>query len=99
MLLLSLMHHMSIGLFRFLGAFGRSMVIANTMGAFTILITFLLGGFVIAKGEDFSHRCVHHGEIYRWLCKFLLQHPNFICFEWHKVQAGHVCVQASYIVL
>ncbi|CAK9221411.1 unnamed protein product [Sphagnum troendelagicum] len=49
MLLLSLMHHMSIGLFRFLGAFGRSMVIANTMGAFTILITFLLGGFVIAK--------------------------------------------------
>ncbi len=80
MLLLSLMHHMSIGLFRFLGAFGRSMVIANTMGAFTILITFLLGGFVIAKGEDFSHRCMHHGEIYRWQCKLLLQHPNFICF-------------------
>ncbi|KAL8152023.1 hypothetical protein V2J09_021831 [Rumex salicifolius] len=46
-------HHMSLSLFRVLGAIGRSMVIANAVGILSLLLVFVLGGFVIAK-QDIS---------------------------------------------
>lgn len=49
MLLLFLMHQMAIGLFRLIGALGRTMVIANTFGSFALLTAFVLGGFILAK--------------------------------------------------
>eukprot|EP00897_Mesotaenium_endlicherianum_P002106 jgi/Mesen1/1923/ME000145S01008 len=49
MLVMFMIHQMAIGLFRFIGALGRSMVIANTFGSFSLLVVFLLGGFIIAK--------------------------------------------------
>ncbi|KAK9755345.1 hypothetical protein RND81_01G018900 [Saponaria officinalis] len=44
-------HQMALSLFRFLGAAGRTMVVANNVGIFALLVIFVLGGFVIAKGD------------------------------------------------
>ncbi|GAB4833444.1 ABC transporter G member 34 [Ancistrocladus abbreviatus] len=44
-------HQMALSLFRFIGAVGRTLVVANTIGIFTLLIVFVLGGFIIAKGD------------------------------------------------
>ncbi|XP_020585995.1 pleiotropic drug resistance protein 2-like isoform X2 [Phalaenopsis equestris] len=44
-------HQMSLGLFRFIAASGRTMVIANTFGVFALLVVFVLGGFVISKDD------------------------------------------------
>lgn len=48
-LLLFLMHQMSSSLFRFIGGFCRSMILANTGGSFMLLIIFMLGGFIIPR--------------------------------------------------
>ncbi|KAL3696501.1 hypothetical protein R1sor_010577 [Riccia sorocarpa] len=50
-LLLFMMHQMALGLFRLIGSVGRSMTVANTFGSFCLLITFLLGGFVLSKSN------------------------------------------------
>ncbi|CAN6438730.1 unnamed protein product [Victoria cruziana] len=42
-------HQMALSLFRFLAAVGRTLVIANTIGTFALLVVFALGGFVISK--------------------------------------------------
>ncbi|KAL0928880.1 hypothetical protein M5K25_000808 [Dendrobium thyrsiflorum] len=44
-------HQMSLALFRFIAAAGRTMVIANTFGVFALLVVFVLGGFVISKDD------------------------------------------------
>ena len=44
------LHQSALSLFRFVAALGRSQVVANTFATFTILIVFLLGGFIVAKG-------------------------------------------------
>ncbi|XP_022948217.1 ABC transporter G family member 31-like isoform X1 [Cucurbita moschata] len=49
MFLLFSVHEMAIGLFRLMAAITRDMVIANTFGSAALLITFLLGGFMIPK--------------------------------------------------
>ncbi|KAK4487144.1 hypothetical protein RD792_006459 [Penstemon davidsonii] len=42
---------MALSLFRFISALGRTAVVANTLGAFTFLIVFILGGFIIARDD------------------------------------------------
>ncbi|ESW14206.1 hypothetical protein PHAVU_008G261600 [Phaseolus vulgaris] len=49
MLLLFLMHQMALGLFRMMAAIARDMVLANTYGSASLLVVFLLGGFIIPK--------------------------------------------------
>ena len=44
-------HQMALSLFRFIAALGRVEVIANTLGTFTLLLVFVLGGFIVAKGK------------------------------------------------
>lgn len=44
-------HQMALSLFRFIAAIGRIEVVANTLGTFTLLVVFVLGGFIVAKGE------------------------------------------------
>ncbi|XP_042500566.1 pleiotropic drug resistance protein 2-like [Macadamia integrifolia] len=44
-------HQMALSLFRFLAAVGRTQVVANTLGSLTLLLVFVLGGFVIAKDD------------------------------------------------
>ena len=46
-------HQMALSLFRFIAALGRTQVVANTLGTFTLLMVFVLGGFIVAKGEYF----------------------------------------------
>ena len=41
---------MSSGLFRFIGAMGRNMIIAKTFGSFAIHLVFVLGGFILSRG-------------------------------------------------
>ncbi|PWA80656.1 pleiotropic drug resistance protein 1 [Artemisia annua] len=50
-LIFFLVNQMSSGLFRFIGAMGRNMIIANTFGSFAILLVFALGGFVLSRDE------------------------------------------------
>lgn len=42
---------MAYGLFRFIAAVGRSMIVASTFGSFALMILFVLGGFVISKDD------------------------------------------------
>ncbi|KAL3536142.1 hypothetical protein ACH5RR_004603 [Cinchona calisaya] len=44
-------HTMALGLFRFIAALGRTQVVANSLGTFTLLVVFVLGGFVVAKDD------------------------------------------------
>lgn len=41
---------MDLSLLRFTAAAGRTQVIANTLGTFTLFMVFVLGGFVVPKG-------------------------------------------------
>ncbi|KAL3650719.1 transcription factor [Castilleja foliolosa] len=50
-LLLLFVHQEALALFRFIGAAGRDMVVANTFGLFALLLLFALGGFVLSR-ED-----------------------------------------------
>ncbi|KAG8374150.1 hypothetical protein BUALT_Bualt11G0100900 [Buddleja alternifolia] len=44
-------HQMALSLFRFLAAVGRTQVVASTLGTFTLLVVFVLGGFIVAKND------------------------------------------------
>ncbi|CAA0829240.1 ABC transporter G family member 34 [Striga hermonthica] len=45
------LHQMALSLFRFIAALGRTQVVANTLGTFTLLMVFVLGGFIIARDD------------------------------------------------
>ncbi|CBI36221.3 unnamed protein product, partial [Vitis vinifera] len=47
-LLLLLVNQMASGLFRFIAAAGRNMIVANTFGAFALLMLLALGGFILS---------------------------------------------------
>lgn len=66
------LHQMALSLFRFIAALGRTQVVANTLGTFTLLMVFVLGGFIIAKGQYMSlHIFSAFYLIYSTLHKFL----------------------------
>ncbi|CAN4106572.1 unnamed protein product [Withania somnifera] len=44
-------HQMALSLFRFIAAAGRTQVVANTLGTFTLLMVFILGGFIVSKDD------------------------------------------------
>ncbi|KAJ7294134.1 hypothetical protein O6H91_19G003400 [Diphasiastrum complanatum] len=50
-MLLFFVHNMSLGLFRFLASMGRTMIVASTFGSFALLVVFVLGGFILARGS------------------------------------------------
>ncbi|KAL7108000.1 hypothetical protein ACP275_06G088600 [Erythranthe tilingii] len=45
------LHQMALSLFRFLAAIGRTQVVANVLATFSLLMVFVLGGFIIAKDD------------------------------------------------
>ncbi|KAL3511745.1 hypothetical protein ACH5RR_024462 [Cinchona calisaya] len=51
LLLVFLIQQMAAGLFRFIAAICRTMIIANTGGALALLLVFLLGGFILPKDQ------------------------------------------------
>lgn len=54
-ILLLCISQMANGLFRLLAAVGRSPVVANTFGSAALLVLFVLGGFILSRGESFIH--------------------------------------------
>ncbi|KAK4582896.1 hypothetical protein RGQ29_025889 [Quercus rubra] len=44
-------HQVALSLFRFIAGLGRTQVVASTLGTFTLLLVFVLGGFVVAKND------------------------------------------------
>ncbi|XP_058107894.1 pleiotropic drug resistance protein 1-like [Magnolia sinica] len=54
LLLMFNLHQMSLSLFRFIAALGRSQVVASTFGAFALLVVFVLGGFVVSREDIYS---------------------------------------------
>ncbi|KAK4279545.1 hypothetical protein QN277_011312 [Acacia crassicarpa] len=44
-------NQMGLSLFRFIAALGRTQIVAGTLGTFTLLLVFVLGGFVVAKDD------------------------------------------------
>eukprot|EP01018_Ginkgo_biloba_P004087 Gb_05443 [translate_table: standard] len=50
-LLLFFVHQMAMSLFRFIASVGRNMIVANTFGAFALLIVLLLGGFLLSRHD------------------------------------------------
>ena len=43
-----LVHQMAVGLFRLMGAIGRTLVIATSMGSIAVLVVVTMSGFVLA---------------------------------------------------
>ncbi|XP_050366553.1 pleiotropic drug resistance protein 1-like [Argentina anserina] len=48
-LLLLFVNQMASGLFRFMGALGRNIIVANTFGSFALLAVLVLGGFILSR--------------------------------------------------
>ncbi|CBI40242.3 unnamed protein product, partial [Vitis vinifera] len=44
-------HQMALSLFRFIAALGRTLIVANTLATFTLLLVSVLGGFVVSKDD------------------------------------------------
>ncbi|PWA62985.1 ABC transporter G family member 37 [Artemisia annua] len=67
-----LVNQMSSGLFRFIGAMGRNMIIANTFGSFAILLVFALGGFILSRAFEWydARETSYFGQ--RVFCRRLL---------------------------
>uniref|UniRef100_A0A251SKN6 Putative zinc finger, CCHC-type n=1 Tax=Helianthus annuus TaxID=4232 RepID=A0A251SKN6_HELAN len=42
---------MALSLFRFISALGRTQVVASALGTFSLLLVFVLGGFIVAKDD------------------------------------------------
>ncbi|KAH0996901.1 hypothetical protein GBA52_020765 [Prunus armeniaca] len=42
---------MAVSLFRFIAGLGRSEVVSNTLGSFSLLLVFILGGYIVAKDD------------------------------------------------
>lgn len=44
-------NQMASGLFRFMAALGRNVIVAGTVGSFALLAVQVLGGFIISRGD------------------------------------------------
>ena len=45
------LHQMALLLFHFIAAVGRTEVVSSTLGTFILLVVFVLGGFIVSKGQ------------------------------------------------
>ncbi|KAL5729458.1 transcription factor [Ranunculus cassubicifolius] len=50
-LVLLLVNQMASGLFRFIAALGRNLIVANTFGTFALLVLLVLGGFLLRRDD------------------------------------------------
>ncbi|XP_068652846.1 ABC transporter G family member 39-like [Aristolochia californica] len=79
------LHQMSLSLFRFIAALGRSQTVASTFGAFALLVIFVLGGFVVSR-ED-----IHSWWIWGYWVSPLMYGQNaiavneFLASRWREV--------------
>ncbi|KAL6334363.1 hypothetical protein AAG906_014764 [Vitis piasezkii] len=91
-LLLLLVNQMASGLFRLIASAGRNMIVANTFGAFALLMFLALGGFIL------SHDQVKKWWIWGYWCSPLMYAQNaivvneFLGNSWKKVKSLGVTV-------
>lgn len=64
---------MALSLFRFIAALGRTQVVANTLGTFTLLMVFVLGGFIVAKSKHHHTLCMLLCYVYFLFLEFFLR--------------------------
>ncbi|XP_059644555.1 pleiotropic drug resistance protein 1 isoform X2 [Cornus florida] len=50
-LVLLCINQMASGLFRFIGALGRNIIVANTCGSFALLAVLVMGGFILSRDD------------------------------------------------
>ncbi|KAJ3670857.1 hypothetical protein LUZ60_008283 [Juncus effusus] len=87
MLLLGV-NQMAAGLFRFIGGLSRDMVVANTVGAFALLVIMVLGGFIL------SHDNIKKWWIWGYWISPLMYAQNaistneFLGHSWSKILPG-----------
>ena len=62
-----LVHQMAVGLFRLMGAVGRTLVIATSMGSLAVLVVVTMSGFVLAYPQVSSQQ--HRFSVRHQLCK------------------------------
>ncbi|KAL8139417.1 hypothetical protein V2J09_005438 [Rumex salicifolius] len=91
-LILALINQTASGLFRFIGAAGRNMIIANTFGSFALLALFALGGFVL------SRESVKKWWLWGYWSSPLMYAQNAICVNeflghsWTTIYSGNITV-------
>ncbi|KAJ7522660.1 hypothetical protein O6H91_18G021400 [Diphasiastrum complanatum] len=87
-LILFCVHQMALGLFRFIAAIGRNMIVSYTIGAFALLICFVLGGFIVDR-ED-----IHPWWIWGYWSSPMMYGQNalsvneFLAHRWRKPFQG-----------
>lgn len=67
---------MASGLFRFMGALGRNIIVANTFGSFALLAVLVMGGFVLSRGESAS-QFYPTNQILEYLSRYEMFSSNF----------------------
>lgn len=50
-LVLVCLNQMASALFRLIGSLGRDMIVANTFGSFSLLLVFVMGGFIVSRDD------------------------------------------------
>ncbi|XP_059077764.1 pleiotropic drug resistance protein 1 [Cryptomeria japonica] len=86
--LLFILHQMSLSLFRFIAAVGRSQIVANTFGTFALLIVLVLGGFIVSRDD------IKPWWIWGYWASPLMYAQNaiavveFLANRWQKVRIG-----------
>ncbi|XP_024515265.1 pleiotropic drug resistance protein 1 [Selaginella moellendorffii] len=77
-LLLFTLHNMAMSGFRFMASLGRTMLVANTFGSFSLVLVFILGGFVISRSK------LKTNLFFLWTLKFGIDaiHPWWIWAYW-----------------
>ncbi|KAK4837165.1 hypothetical protein QYF36_003319 [Acer negundo] len=84
-MLLVIVNQMASGLFRFIAATGRNIIVANTFGSFVLFLLFALGGFVLSR-ED-----IKKWWIWVYWCSPLMYGQNaivvneFLGLSWDKI--------------
>ncbi|KHN45207.1 Pleiotropic drug resistance protein 1 [Glycine soja] len=84
-LIILCINQMASSLFRLMAAFGRDVIVANTVGSFALLIVLVLGGFVISREN------VHKWFVWGYWSSPLMYGQNaiavneFLGHSWRKV--------------
>jgi hypothetical protein len=83
------MHQVSLGLFRLVSSVGRIMVLTQSLGACSILVTLSLGGFIVSRGNNlclYATTTFHPKGLIIYPPNYLFSHlPKMPCvffFQW-----------------
>ncbi|KAK9677176.1 hypothetical protein RND81_11G125600 [Saponaria officinalis] len=87
-IILVLVSQMASCLFRLIASIGRTMVVANTFGAFALLVLFALGGFVLSKEDIKSWWIWGYWASPMMYAQTAVVVNEFLGHSWSKIPAG-----------